>query len=1415
MKKVFYLIFIIIENISAQWFWQNPLPQGNTLNSVKFISSNVGWAVGGSGTIMKTTNGGVTWVLQLVGHDATSFDDIAFSGANNGIVVGQGKILRTTNGGITWTEQLRGHYLFYGIEFADANNATAVGATDNFSTGIMFRTTNGGLTWTSVSIGTSNWLLGVSFVDANNGTAVGNNGTILRTTNGGAVWTSQSSGTTEQLKDVFFIDANNCFVVGARGTILRTTNGGATWTTQTSGTTSWLRSVYFSDLNKGIIVGETGFAAGYGGMIVLRTTNGGATWESQSDANVEGLLGVSLSDSINGTAVGYNGTILLTTNGGANWLPQSSGITNFLRDVTFSGRNIGYAVGEKGTILHTTNGGATWVKQVSGTTRDLGAVTFIDSINGFVVGSLGTILHTINGGETWILQSSGIVEDGLSGVSFSDSANGIVVGQDGIILLTSNGGTTWNQQPSGTTNSLFDVSFSNLNYGTAVGYNGTILRTTNGGTTWLPQLSGTTFDLPSVSFSDVDNGAIASNSGQILMTTDGGATWTERFSNGIGLYGIHFSDINIGTAVGLFGLIYRTSNGGYTWKRQLSGTSTDLYGVFFSDANYGTIVSWGGLILHTTNGGEPFVSVVSPNGGETWQAGSTQQITWNDNISEDVKIELFKGSVFNSIISSSTASNGSFGWIIPTNQTTGADYKIKITSIAVDTISDLSDNNFSIIPFPIITLNSPNGGENLVVGTADTIRWTSSKVTNVKIEYSTSGGTSWITHPIVSTTPAAAGQYVWTIPNTPSTECRVKISDVNNPEVTDSSSNNFTISPLSISLTYPNGGENLVVGRADTIRWTSSNVTNVRIEYSTNGGTIWVTPPIVSTTPAAAGQYVWTIPNTPSTECRVKISDVNNPEVTDSSSNNFTILPKSQITLTSPSGNEVWRAGTSHNISWLSVGVANVKLQYTNTDNYLSWNTIEPNYNNIGVYNWVIPNINSAYCQIRISDANSFGTADTSNVFSIFSYPSTFIIDANISFKPISDVSNYRMVSLPGLSNQRVNDFLNGTHPYDWNVYWDNGDSLNYQRQYNGTDTFTFKPGNAFWILSQNPFILNPTSVNTVPLDSNHLSKIDLHNGWNLISNPFDKKVSWIKVKQANSLDSNSLIYSWEEKQYSNPVDMEVYKGYYFNNTNNIDSLIIPYDPFALGKKLAKENLLPIFSDDLTVNLVANGESKSFVQLGIDSCSSYDFDKLDYFAPPGDFEKYSIKLVNDKLGIRDKYLFIEHRPEIGEGQIFNLEIKSVPNENIKLTLDGLLKFGEYEIYLLDGRLNRLINIKNQSELILKLQHQINPYKLLIGTDRFIEAIKNELVPKQYSLYQNYPNPFNPNTFIQYDLPQNTYVKLKIFDILGNEVETLVNQEQETGRHEVLFNAERFASGIYLYRLETESFTAVKKMVLMK
>jgi photosystem II stability/assembly factor-like uncharacterized protein len=288
-----------------------------------------------------------------------SLSGVQFCGTSMAMAVGQsGTLLRSNDGGVTWSSVHSGvtTYLL-ALSFPSSNVGTAVGGDPINGTQTVLHTVNGGSSWVAQSTGTTQPLLGVAFADANNGFAVGYSGVILHTTDGGSSWQNQVTGVLTVLNAISYIDANTATIVGDLGVIMRTTNGGASWSQQSSGTGSDLYGVHFSSSSTGTAVGTSG--------TILRTVNGGSSWTKQTSGTTNFLNSVYFRDANNGWAVGNNGAILHTGNGGSSWTDQSVFVANF-SDVSFKDANTGLVVGDHGTtILRTVNGGASWTRESS------------------------------------------------------------------------------------------------------------------------------------------------------------------------------------------------------------------------------------------------------------------------------------------------------------------------------------------------------------------------------------------------------------------------------------------------------------------------------------------------------------------------------------------------------------------------------------------------------------------------------------------------------------------------------------------------------------------------------------------------------------------------------------------------------------------------------------------------------------------------------------------------------------------------------------------------------------------------------------------------------------------------------------------------------------------------------------------
>ncbi|MFA6024848.1 MAG: LamG-like jellyroll fold domain-containing protein [Ignavibacteriaceae bacterium] len=376
---------------------------------------------------------------------------------------------------------------------------------------------------------------------------------------------------------------------------------------------------------------------------------------------------------------------------------------------------------------------------------------------------------------------------------------------------------------------------------------------------------------------------------------------------------------------------------------------------------------------------KPALVVLKPNGGENFVVGNVDSIKWSSTNITDVKLEYSTNNGVNwiSILATTHASAGSYVWTIPNTPSTNC--KIRISDAANSSLTDESDNVFSIIKPALIVLK-PNGGENFVVGKVDTIKWSSTNIAEVKLEYSTDNGANWIS--ILALTPASSGNYVWTIPNTPSTNCKVRISNVANSSITDESDNVFSIIKPALVVLKPNGGENFIVGKVDTIKWSSANIAEVKLEYTTNSGTNWIS--ILASTPASAGSYVWTIPNTPSTNCKVKISDAANSSFADTSNNVFSII-KPAIVVLKPNGGEKWLVQSAQQIKWQSQFVDLVNIEFTSNGGS-SWQTLASNVAASDTFfTWNVNALPTTQALIRVSQVSNASVQDVSdNVFTVY-----------------------------------------------------------------------------------------------------------------------------------------------------------------------------------------------------------------------------------------------------------------------------------------------------------------------------------------------------------------------------------------------------------------------------------------------
>ena len=549
------------------WCWINPKPQGNTLRDVQHLDGDTFVAVGGAGTLMRSTDNGANWSVAF-----------ALGGSVNA------------------------------VHFVDPMLGYAVGPN-----GFIARTEDGGQSWTPQTSGITTALNDVHFVDAGKGLAVGENGTILQTVNGGASWSASPSPVGLHLYAVHHAGADFAVAAGRWGVRLRSADGGASWTRVDSATCTSaacdLMDVSFVDAN-------TGFAVGGSSNHIMRTLDAGLTWTKLPVAGGSGPLEAVDFSGSNGIAVASAGWTMRTADGGQTWTKVPAGgliVTDAgFYGVAFGNGSVAVAAGGRGEFWQTADAGTSWSAVFP---QDIDAqffdVHFVDASTVYAIGS--TSYRSDDGGLTWL--QDGAVPAGARAMTSTSTAR-FTAGGNSTIFRSTDDGASWslmtvnlNGNPG---TDLRDIYFVDSSIGFAVGNNGLILRTADGGLNWniVRYLGGNFY---AIYFYDNQTG-VAIGASSIVRSVDGGLTWNPvTVPPGYGAIGAAYRG-GIGIAVDNGGEIFRSSDG-QNWQLVASGTTENLHRVGGSPGGTTfTAVSVSGRMLRSTDG-TTWVGVPSPVSG--------------------------------------------------------------------------------------------------------------------------------------------------------------------------------------------------------------------------------------------------------------------------------------------------------------------------------------------------------------------------------------------------------------------------------------------------------------------------------------------------------------------------------------------------------------------------------------------------------------------------------------------------------------------------------------------------------------------------------------------------------------------------------------------------------------------------------
>lgn len=1137
------------------------------------------------------------------------------------------------------------------------------------------------------------------------------------------------------------------------------------------------------------------------------------------------------------------------------WYIQATLPTDFLWDIFYSDANNGWIASSDG-IYHTTDGGNNWQIQVSPYISAY-STFFLDNNNGWAVGNI--ILHTSNGGNNWgwVQQPSG-TNEALLDVCFTDINHGICVGSNGVILRTADGGNNWstqNSQPGPTLNSVW---FIDNNNGIAVGedagsptFSPTIIKTTDGGITWMEQNPGLFFfsaDLNDVCFVNSNVGyAVGTeleyptfrSKGLILKTVDGGASWSINLQDTAVYFfsSVSFADEFNGLVVGTHGEILITTDAGVTWLSEQNNISNWLYSVKYFTSGFVTAVGSGGAVLRRDNSVVPSLALVNPLSGENLEIGSETQISWSSFGINYVKLE-WRSHPYEEwieIVSGFPANENNYLWTVPNAITTEAEIRISdLSNILSSSVNNLRFyNQNTIIITHGYTFNNdldPIQWEDLnwLFGIADSV---SNNRQILLIHSGITYTTDMITQDFTNLSNQSPGYPIedmiteglfYEITSLDLSKDIVIIFDWSKesanaaPGFSEAAADALIAVLIQNAKKFPGLLENLhfighsrggvVISEAieRLIHMAANNLLphNVRIDQNIHMTTLDAHP---------AGHWNWLGGQLLS----MKDDEVNSANIVQDGKRIGVAGWKSGLYKTGFIDNYYENLGsTMWPIIWLK-GLPSYPGSFFNycLDDFfqyrMNWHSLVttwyygtvcfgPDYDKFGFgafinrAQWYTDGIGKMEGFYHSLNRNSDLTGIQSN--------ETYLINVGAD-------QNYRQQHLI------FNGDFSKSGPFS--VFQSNQfheiAGWSYQGGTGIGRIHNYKGGNNVLLLGKFQILL--TAYYYPELAHNYF----------YIPTNVDKIQFRMSVEKESANDILIVEIGGLEQQFSltqktqmewKYIDISQLKG----TIQTLKFSVVTSDPNINAQ---------VFIDD--VGFIKNNQYCSSVACPV---VFHIYDNSGNHTGPIDDSTYvenipgsQYYVYEDSTGDKIKAVFLEPLDEMGE-YYFRIESQDTTSyfsyfiEDYSDSSRGTIIF-EFDSIAIGLNTVATCTLDVDVETpILNVDIDGDGTIDTTYTPVVITAVENleiseYLVPSEYKLCQNYPNPFNPTTTIKYYIPNAVTVKLVVYDLLGREIKTLVNDFQQRGEHSIEFDGSYLSSGVYFYSLKAGEFMQMKKLILMR
>jgi hypothetical protein len=524
------------------------------------------------------------------------------------------------------------------------------------------------------------------------------------------------------------------------------------------------------------------------------------------------------------------------------------------------------------------------------------------------------------------------------------------------------------------------------------------------------------------------------------------------------------------------------------------------------------------------------------------------------------------------------------------------------------------------------------------------------------------------------------------------------------------------------------------------------------------------------------------------------------------------------VVVVHPNGGEILRTATAYTIRWGvsdRVGIDSTTVSVS-TDSGHTYARIATLYGDDSTYNWTPASLYISYGgSVRVTVTDSLGNVFTGGSGHLF----TIVGDSLAA--PAS--AGWNLIGMPlNPTNASVQSIFGGNRSQPYYVY-------SYSKQSGYVNPAALSEGQGYWLglLSNETVAVNGLAVT----DS---SVVSLLSGFDIISDPLVVPVQAESLKfrsGALALPYDSAVargwiavgvqsYNNGSNSYQNVDTLQVWQGCWLGVLDSGIQMIVKPSaggtaPFSKAHPRPKQ----ITPDSWQVNVIATmGKSSDHsLVFGIepDATDGFDvkYDQPKAPSPPGgNYVEAYFTQPNWAPILGDKFV-----TQINSIHTISWTFTVAPSQNSSVTLSwdmSLIKStvpDSVPLYMKDQISGTVINMRTTGSYTYSAtgtrQFSVNTNPLGVKTQASL--------PRQFALEQNYPNPFNPTSTIRYDLPKESFVRLTIYNVLGQEVRTLVNETEQAGFKSAVFDGSSLASGVYFYRIVAGAFTDVKKMILIK